>query len=502
MATTRVILYARLSVTRDESVSIQGQFEAGRAYCAARGWEVVAEHKDDGVSASASAPEDRVGWQAVLAHPRGSYDLVVVRKVDRLARRVIDFLNADKALQARGAAVVSVEDSIDMSTAAGRAMATMLAVFAEMEAEAIKARVNAARKVIIRDGRVAGGKAPFGYWNTPAPDGKGKVLTKKAEEISIVLEAAQRILNGDSIGSVATYLDEVAPPKGRKNDASHWTTTTTKRLLSNPILVGHMVYNPGNKSKSRGTDVLRDETGMPVVREDLAVLSLEDFRRLQVSLTKNEARRAPTESFLSGIVWCGECDRKMYRNAKNVRGVRVKVFQCQGKEGCGQQVSHLEEHVTKRFLETYGDRAIMLWSYVPTDYDHTEIDNQMMETRLAMAQDDADIMSLAERLVALTELRKNQPEVRYVEDAVTTTGAQDWGEDPRSAILRRFSGVEIRKGKVGRVFDEKRLSFREIRREPFTYVPPVPEPFDEERTARLREELRQAFSAETGRPIN
>ncbi|HWJ11580.1 MAG TPA: recombinase family protein, partial [Nocardioides sp.] len=165
MSTKRVVVYVRLSITTDESVSIERQLEACRNYCKARSWTIVAEHKDDGVSASASAPEHRRGWQEVLAHPKGTYDVVLVWKIDRLARKVLDFLNADKALQERGAAVAAVEDPVDMSTAQGRAFATMLAVFAEMEAEAIRVRVKAAREALIKAGRVPGGAAPFGYWN-------------------------------------------------------------------------------------------------------------------------------------------------------------------------------------------------------------------------------------------------------------------------------------------------------------------------------------------------
>jgi DNA invertase Pin-like site-specific DNA recombinase len=176
MSNHRVVLYARLSITTDESVSIDRQFEAGRQYCAARGWTVVAEYKDDGVSASANAPEDRKGWQQVLNHAPGTYDLVLVWKVDRLARRVLDFLHADADLRKRGASIAAVEDPIDMSTDTGRAFATMLAVFGEMEASAIRARVKAARAALIKAGRVPGGAAPFGYCNAPNPDGPGKVL--------------------------------------------------------------------------------------------------------------------------------------------------------------------------------------------------------------------------------------------------------------------------------------------------------------------------------------
>ncbi|MDZ5623340.1 recombinase family protein [Nocardioides sp. HM23] len=455
----RAVLYARLSVTQDESVSIDRQLQAGRDYCRAQGWDVVAEHKDDGVSASASAPEHRKGWQEVLAHPRGTYDVALVWKVDRLARRVWDFLNADKALQQRGAAVAAVADPVDMSTSQGRAFATMLAVFAEMEADAIKARVQAARKALIRAGRVPGGAAPFGYMNAPNPDGPGKVLAMDPDTIGYVIEAAARVLRGDSINSVATFLDEVAPRQGRKNSAAYWTITVTKRMLANPVLAGMTLHNPGNTSKERGTGVLRDSDGMPIIREDLAVLSMEEYRTLAERLTVSEPYKAASESYLSGLVWCGDCDRKMYRNAKTVHGKRVRVFQCQGKEGCGQQVTNLEDKVEARFLAEFGDSWFIESHTKPTDYDATEIQNQIIETMNDMQQDDADVMALAERLQSLKELKRNIPEVEYVQHRSTGTTAELWAEDKRAALLGRTKGVRLVKGRVGRKFDETRLSW-------------------------------------------
>src|SRR5688572_10942623 len=65
-STRRVALYARLSVSTEESVSIERQFEAGRKLAEARGRKVVLEEKDNGVSATQRKPEDRVSWRTIL----------------------------------------------------------------------------------------------------------------------------------------------------------------------------------------------------------------------------------------------------------------------------------------------------------------------------------------------------------------------------------------------------------------------------------------------------
>lgn len=96
-------------------VFIERQLESARKAAEALGWEVVGEHVDDGASASRVKPEDRVGCRAVLAH-QGPLNAVIVWKIDRLARRVFDFLYGDEALQARGAGILAGEDPIDMTT--------------------------------------------------------------------------------------------------------------------------------------------------------------------------------------------------------------------------------------------------------------------------------------------------------------------------------------------------------------------------------------------------
>lgn len=459
----RAVLYARLSVTTEVSVSIKSQLEAGRNYCKAQGWEVVGEHVDDGVSASKNKPEDRDGWQALRARPKNSYDIVVIRKIDRLSRRLTDFWNTYQTLEDTGHTLASIQDNLDMSKSIGRIVAGVLAGFAEMEAESIGTRVREARRYLIDVGRVPGGAAPFGYHNVNNPNGNGKVLAKHPETIAFVEEAARRILNGDSVRSVALYLDDVAPRTGRKNSAANWTVTVTRRMLQNPVLAGMTLHNPGNNGKERGSEVLHGENGMPVVREHTAVLSVKDWRRLQDLLTAERPYQTKTESYLSGVVWCGECNRKMYRNSKMHNGKKVRVFQCQKPGGCGQQVTNLEGIVEERFLSEFGTARFMrvVRSYGPDVVDVTEVSRQIDETADRMKEPGADIAALAARMVQLQEYRDSIPEVEHHTELSEHTSGDEWTVDPRTALLERFEGVRLVKGGKGRKFDQTRLSFIE-----------------------------------------
>ncbi|MCU1399854.1 MAG: hin, partial [Acidimicrobiales bacterium] len=185
MSTRRAVIYARLSISSEKSVSIERQVEACEAYAESRGWNVVGTFVDDGVSASKNKPEDRPQWSELLAAPQ-KYDTVIIWKLDRLARRTMDFLQAHETLQARNAGVVAVEDPVDMTTAQGRMFTTVLASFAEMEAASIGARVKDAQVKLLRSGRVVGGAVPYGWQTVPNPTGAGLVLAQDADRIGFV----------------------------------------------------------------------------------------------------------------------------------------------------------------------------------------------------------------------------------------------------------------------------------------------------------------------------
>lgn len=409
---SRCVLYARLSITKEESVSIARQFKSCRRYAEARGWEIAGEFVDDGVSATANRPEDRLGWKSLLA--ARDFDAVVIWKVDRLARRVLDFLHADETLQKRGAGLVAVEDPIDMTSPQGRAFAVMLAVFGEMEAEAIRARVRAARAQILKDGRWPGGGIPYGYKSVSNPDGPGRVLMKDEERIGWLTSAVAKALRGETVNAIATWLTKSGAPlpvrrTERASGTTSWNRQTVDGLLRNPVLAGMTPRNPGRPKSAKRADpfaVLRDEQGEPVINEDLAVISSDDFEKLQQLL---EARTAPqarkkterqsTSPFLSRIARCDDCLVYLCRGTNQKR----PVLYC---PKCRQTIGRtaLDAYLIARLLAERG----------------TELVDGMV-----------------------------------VEEAWLRAGHDDLAR--RSVLRSQLDALVIRRGVVGRYFDEERV---------------------------------------------
>jgi site-specific DNA recombinase len=412
----RCALYARLSITKEESVSITRQLQSCRRYAEARGWDVVGEFIDDGVSATANRPEDRRGWTTLLA--ADGFDAVVIWKVDRLARRVLDFLHADEALQQRGAGLVAVEDPIDMTSPQGRAFAVMLAVFGEMEAEAIRARVRAARAQLLKDGRWAGGGIPYGYLSAPNPDGPGRVLIKDPERVCWLTEAVMMALNGATVYAITKWLtDEGAPlPGGQRTKRTpgsvEWNYHTVDRLLRNPTLAGMTPCNPGRGRNAKDVDpfaVVRDDDGIPVVNESLAVITASEFRALQHILSSRESPqvrkqrdRETTSPFLSRVARCDNCD----------------VFMCRG---------------------TNQKRPVIYCPRCKQTLSRTTLDPYLVE-----------------RL--LTERGSEPFAAATVQDCWDAAGADELAR--RNILVAQLESLRIRRGVVGRYFDEERVLLR------------------------------------------
>lgn len=469
LAARRCVIYVRISVAQEASVSIDRQVEAAEQYAAARGWKVVAVFRDEGISATHSKPEDRAGWRALLDSSE-AFDTVLIWKIDRLARRVLDFLHADEALQSRGAGIAAVEDPVDMTTPQGRAFAQILAVFGQMEADAIRARVKAARSHLVRNGRVVGGKVPYGWRSVPSPDGRGFVMERDPDRIDYVRGAVERVLGGASVYSTVQWLDEVGAPTPTGKGA--WVYSTVERILRHPILAGMTPFNPGNETKTRGGEVLRDETGLPVVDESLSIMPVGEWRTMVKALDERDtaqslprALRAKTSPLLSGLVYCQDCKARMHRGT------------VQGRPGyycpqCHMSISNWEHVVVEEFLRQKGERV----RFTPITEVHEggtallpEIElriKELEDQQDATDVDDEEYDRLGEQIKALRSMRKEAraaaPAVSHRWEGETQMFGDDWAEATTDDERRKILGdamerIWVKRGRPGRRTDAQLL---------------------------------------------
>lgn len=146
----RAGLYARVSTNDQQTVPLQ--VRALREYAVKRGWTVVLQMKEVGSGAS----QRQLREQMLEAARRREIDVVLVWRLDRWGRSVADLLATLQELEHLGVGFISLTEALDLTTPAGRAMAGLLAVFAEFEREILRERVRAGLANARRNGKKLG----------------------------------------------------------------------------------------------------------------------------------------------------------------------------------------------------------------------------------------------------------------------------------------------------------------------------------------------------------
>ena len=149
----RVAIYLRVST--DEQ-TVENQRRALTEACERRGWHVIAEFADEGISGSKGRAERPAFDRLHKAMMRGKFDVVAAWSVDRLGRSLLDLVGFLGELHAGGVDLYLDRQGIDTSTPAGKAMFQMMGVFAEFERALIIERVRAGVARAQRDGTRSG----------------------------------------------------------------------------------------------------------------------------------------------------------------------------------------------------------------------------------------------------------------------------------------------------------------------------------------------------------
>jgi DNA invertase Pin-like site-specific DNA recombinase len=219
----RAVGYVRVSTTEQarEGVSLDAQRAQITAWCAASGYELVALHADEGLSGKSAA--NRPALRAALNDACSGKAALVVYSLSRLARSTKDALSISERLAKAGADLVSLSESIDTTSAAGKMVFRMLAVLAEFERDVIAERTRAAMQHKKAKGERVSREAAYGYRLDD-----GRVIADADEQRAVALVAEQRAA-GRSLRMIATALEAAGlhPRTGR-----HWHPQTVARIVA------------------------------------------------------------------------------------------------------------------------------------------------------------------------------------------------------------------------------------------------------------------------------
>lgn len=250
----RAALYLRVS-TEDqarEGFSLDAQRRRLSAYCKARGWEVAAVYVDEGHS---GRDVRRPAYRRMMEES-GSWDLILVLKMDRIHRNSVNFTLMMDALRGWGKEFNSVQESFDTTTAMGRFVMDIMQRIAQLESEQIGERVRMGMEHKARSGKgILGFGHPYGYDVTD--DG----LTVNEHEARVVREMYRMRAEGSSLQAIADRMNSLGI---RSKKGLDWSRQSVHRILKNPLYCGYV----------RWADVLRQG-------EHAAIISQEEFSGLR-----------------------------------------------------------------------------------------------------------------------------------------------------------------------------------------------------------------------------
>jgi len=353
-------IYARQSVDKKDSISIESQID----FCK---YELKGgsskQYIDKGFSGKNT---DRPKFQELIRDiEAGRIRRVIVYKLDRISRSIIDFANMMELFQKYGVEFVSSTEKFDTSTPMGRAMLNICIVFAQLERETIQKRVTDSYYSRCQKGFHMSGAAPYGY--TLEPHVMDGIRTKRlvvdpeaAEQVKLMFE-----MYADpetSFGDIARYfVDEGIDTKGRD-----FYRSALSLLLKNPVYAqadlemyeffksqGANVVNDaadfagtngcylfqGQGVNERKTVNLKDQILVIAPHEGIVPSDLWlTVRKKLLSNTSFPSGRKATNTWLSGKIKCGRCGTAlMYQQSPTA----IHYFRCRKRsdnkscEGCG-----------------------------------------------------------------------------------------------------------------------------------------------------------------------
>jgi DNA invertase Pin-like site-specific DNA recombinase len=233
----RCAIYTRKSSEEgleQEFNSLQAQREACEAFITSQkgeGWQTLKAHYDDGGWSGGTL--ERPALQRLLADIRAAkVDVVVVYKIDRLTRSLLDFAKIVEAFDAHGVSFVSVTQAFNTSTSMGRLTLNVLLSFAQFEREVTGERIRDKIAASKKKGMWMGGFVPLGY------EAKDRKLVINKEEAERIRHIFRRYLELGSVYKLKAELDAKRITSRRRTSANGkawgWAPHRGRRALSHP----------------------------------------------------------------------------------------------------------------------------------------------------------------------------------------------------------------------------------------------------------------------------
>ena len=371
-------IYARQSIDKKDSVSIETQIEYCRRYADTEP-EVF---QDRGFSGKNT---NRPAFHRLMeAVETGQVSKIIVYRLDRFSRSIADFGQVWDVLEHHGVEFQSVTENFDTSSPMGRAMLNIVLVFAQLERETIAERVKDNYQHRFSLGAWPGGPAPYGYSLTKITDHEGRrvsslISNEHAPMVERIFKSYAQ--EGVSLRSIARSLNEEGVPGPKR---STWDNVTLARILHSPLYVqatedvywwyvskglqpkqeaeafdgSHACNVIGKRDRSKGKYRDLDQQQFSLSNHQ-GFISADLWLKCQMRLEQSKqicTNTTAKHSWLTGLLKCGSCGYAV-RVTKDKNSGRY-YLSCSGRSNMGTcdqsirvDIRELEAAVSQKLCE-------------------------------------------------------------------------------------------------------------------------------------------------------
>src|SRR5204862_5535493 len=283
------------------------------------GWKLVPDRYDDGGFSGANL--DRPALRRLLDEAEARrVDCIVVYKVDRLSRSLLDFARLMERFDRRSVSFVSVTQQFNTSTSLGRLTLNILLSFAQFEREIIGERTRDKMGAARRKGKWVGGTPVLGYDVDPA----GGRLVINEPEAQRVREIFRLFKTHRSLLKLVNQLEarrwtnkSWKSKSGVEHVGRPFAKPTLRYLLTNPIYAGKVEYR----------DTIYPGEHPAIIAPALWETVNAEFRARQRK--RSDAARTKQNALLAGLLFCQSCNRPMIATYTAKQGRRFRYYVCQ-----------------------------------------------------------------------------------------------------------------------------------------------------------------------------
>lgn len=340
----RCVIYTRKSTFKgleQQYNSLEAQEDRCKSFIdihEAQGWMYTATYSDAGISGGTT---QRPALQRMIEDARKKkFDMVIVFKLDRLARNQRDFLNLLENLSKNGVEVASATEPFDSASYLGRAMRNLLGVFAEMEREMISERTREKIAASCRKGLYLVGKPPLGYVRV---DSRLKIIP---EEAAIVRFMFEEYAESQSCYAVADKLTQNNIRRTRRDGSTEeWTAKTVHRVLRN-VLYGGFVALGDERFPGQHEAIVK----RPLWNQVQKIL---DAAGTMMKERVRKKKRSKLHYPLLGLMRCGKCGKLMQGTYACKNGISYRYYTCRTRRALGEAACgcpHLNAEEMENFV--------------------------------------------------------------------------------------------------------------------------------------------------------